>query len=217
MRIVAINGSPRKNKNTATLLKKVLKGAADAVAPETIETELVNLYDLTYTGCRSCFACKLKGGSSYGKCAIKDDLYPVLEKLADADAVVFGSPIYYRTITGQLHAFYERFLYPYMTYKKGYPTLVTNKMKTACIYTMNVTEEEMLDGGYRKNMELFETFIEMYFTKPELLFSFNTTQFNDYSRYVCETFSAEEKAIYKAEHFPADCERAYELGKQLIK
>lgn len=61
MRIVAINGSPRKNKNTATLLKKVLEGAADAFAPETIETELVNLYDLTYTGCRSCFACKLKG------------------------------------------------------------------------------------------------------------------------------------------------------------
>lgn len=217
MRIVAINGSPRKNKNTATLLKKVLEGAADAVAPETIETELVNLYDLTYTGCTSCFACKLKGGPSYGKCAIKDDLYPVLEKLADADAVVFGSPIYYRTITGQLHSFYERFLYPYMTYKKGYPTLVTNKMKTACIYTMNVTEEEMLDGGYRKNMELFETFIEMYFTKPKLLFSFNTTQFNDYSRYVCETFSAEEKATYKAEHFLTDCEHAYELGKQLMK
>ena len=41
-----------------------------------------------------------------------------------ADAVVLGSPIYYTTITWQLHAFYERLLYPYMTYKMGFLTLI---------------------------------------------------------------------------------------------
>lgn len=216
-KVYAINGSPRKNKNTATLLDKVLEGVKDAYPPGTVKTERVNLYDLQYTGCKSCFACKLKNGPSYGKCAIKDGLYPILEKLADADAVILGSPIYYRTITGQLHAFYERFFFPYMTYKIGYPTLVTNKMKTACIYTMNVMEEEMLADGYRENIKLFEAFLEKYFTKPQVLFSFNTYQFNDYSKYVCETFTTEEKAAYKAEHFPKDCEKAYELGLHLLE
>lgn len=215
-KIYAVNGSPRRNKNTATLLDRVLEGAQAAAAPGTVETERIDLYGLRFTGCRSCFACKLKGGASYGRCAVRDDLQPVLERLRDADAVIFGSPIYYRTITGQLHAFYERLLYPYMTYKEGYPTLVTNRMKTACIYTMNVGEDEMLSDGYRPNMELFEFFLEKYFSKPQLLFSFNTVQFNDYSKYVCETFSGEEKLRYRDEHFPADCRRAYELGMHLF-
>ncbi|WP_455543474.1 NAD(P)H-dependent oxidoreductase [Intestinibacter sp.] len=99
-----------------------------------------------------------------------------MEKLEDADAIIFGSPIYYRTITGQLHVFYEHLLFPYMTYKIGYPTLVENKMKTTSIYTMNVTEEDMVMDNYRQYMNLFEMFLEKYFSKPELLFSFNTYQ-----------------------------------------
>ncbi|MBR1834805.1 MAG: flavodoxin family protein [Bacteroidales bacterium] len=54
-------GSPRKGWNTAQLLQRAMEGAADAGA----ETEMVNLYDrsLTYKGCMSCFACKVRGGS----------------------------------------------------------------------------------------------------------------------------------------------------------
>ncbi|MCD7811300.1 MAG: flavodoxin family protein [Ruminococcus sp.] len=195
MKVYAINGSPRRNKNTATLLDKALEGVK-AKYPDA-ETERIDLYTLKYTGCRSCFACKRKDGASYGKCAIKDDLQPVLEKLATADGVIFGSPIYYRTITDQLHSFYERLLFPYMTYKIGYPTLVENKMKTACIYTMNVDEKEMLRDGYREYMNLFEMFLEGYFSKPEILFAFDTYQFDDYSKYVCETFTAEEKSAHR--------------------
>jgi len=91
MRVLAINGSPRKNRNTATLLVKALERAASQGA----ETELVHLYDLTYKGCKSCFACKPKGGSSYGRCAAKDDLTDVLAKVEEADALVLGSPIYF--------------------------------------------------------------------------------------------------------------------------
>lgn len=52
-----INGSPRKNGNTAQLLKRAMEGAREAGA----EVELVNLYDrsLNYKGCMSCFACKI--------------------------------------------------------------------------------------------------------------------------------------------------------------
>lgn len=215
MKVYAMNGSPRRNRNTAALLNKALEGVKTEF-PEA-ETERIDLYTLNYTGCRSCFACKRKGVPSYGICAVKDELYPVLEKLAEADGVIFGSPIYFRTITGQLHSFYERFLYPYMTYKMGHPTLVKNKMKTACIYTMNVTEEDMLRDGYREYMGLFEMLLESYFSKPRLLMSYNTYQFDDYSKYVCETFTEAEKAAYREQYFPGDCERAYELGKMLLK
>jgi multimeric flavodoxin WrbA len=94
MKIIAINGSPRKSKNTATLLKKALEGAEAQGA----ETELIHLYDLDYKGCISCFACKLKNGKSYGKCAFKDGLTPVLEKAAIADAIILGSPIYFESL-----------------------------------------------------------------------------------------------------------------------
>ncbi|MDK2975417.1 MAG: hypothetical protein PWP08_1788 [Methanofollis sp.] len=60
----------------ATLLEHALRGAASVGA----RTELVQLYDLEYRGCTSCFACKIKGGKSYGKCAVRDGLTPVLKK-----------------------------------------------------------------------------------------------------------------------------------------
>ncbi len=214
-KIYAINGSPRRNRNTASLLDKVLEGAKSAATDVTAER--IDLYSLKYTGCLSCFACKRKDGASYGRCAVNDDLYEVLKKLREADAVVFGSPIYYRTITGQLHAFYERFFFPYMQYKAGYPNLVQRKIPTACIYTMNVMEDEMLRDGYRKNMELFELFLENYFQKPLILYAFNTYQFDDYDKYVCEVFSKEEKAAYREKHFPEDCRKAFAMGVQLIQ
>jgi multimeric flavodoxin WrbA len=77
LKILAFNGSPRKEWNTAILLNKALEGAASQGA----ETELIHLYDLNYKGCISCFACKMKGGKSYGKCAVKDDLTPILKSI----------------------------------------------------------------------------------------------------------------------------------------
>lgn len=58
MKIIALNGSPRKKWNTATLLQKALEGAVSQGAI----TELIHLYDLNYKGCISCFACKTLGG-----------------------------------------------------------------------------------------------------------------------------------------------------------
>jgi multimeric flavodoxin WrbA len=80
MKVYAINGSPRKNKNTATLLQKALDGVKEAAKDKEIETEIINLYDFNYTGCKSCFACKRLEGKSYGKCVLKDDIQEVLEK-----------------------------------------------------------------------------------------------------------------------------------------
>lgn len=85
MRIIFINGSPRKDWNTAILLNKALEGAASQGA----ETELIHLYDLNYKGCTSCFACKKKDGKSYGKCATNDELAPILNKVAEVDTITY--------------------------------------------------------------------------------------------------------------------------------
>lgn len=103
MKICAINGSPRKRGNTARLLSWALDGVKNA--REDAETELINLYDLSFTGCRSCFSCKRVNGPSYGRCAVKDDLAPVLEKLADADGVILGSPVYLMGLSGMMRCF----------------------------------------------------------------------------------------------------------------
>ena len=118
MKAIAINGSPRKGWNTDLILQEALKGAADAGA----EVEMIHLYDLNFTGCRSCFACKRKGAEP-AKCFWKDDLSPVLDKILSADAVFFGTPIYFGEITSQMHALIERLNFILMTYDDYSKTL----------------------------------------------------------------------------------------------
>ena len=88
MKLFAINGSPRKKWNTAVLLEKALEGAASAGA----ETEIVHLYDLDYRGCTSCFACKMVGGKSEGRCAMRDGLTPVLKKIEEEAGALIIRP-----------------------------------------------------------------------------------------------------------------------------
>ena len=214
MKVYGINGSPRKNNNTATLLKKALEGV-QASTPN-VETEIINLYDLKFTGCKSCFACKLLDGKSYGKCAVKDDLYEVLEKLSQADGIIFGSPIYFGDVTGELRSFLERLLFPYLVYDKNHTSLAPKKMPTAFIYTMNVPEEMMESIGYLQTFTSLETTIGMVLTKPLSMCSNDTYQFNDYSKYKMELFSEEEKRKHREKQFPMDLENAFNMGKKLL-
>jgi multimeric flavodoxin WrbA len=217
MKIYAVNGSPRKNKNTATLLQKALDGVRESAKDKDVETEIINLYDLNYTGCKSCFACKRLGGKSYGKCAIKDDIYEVLEKVSQADGLIFGSPIYFGNITAQLLGFLQRLLFPYLVYDGNYSTIPPKRMPTAFIYTMNVTENRMEQVGYPKTFNHIEGPIERIFTKPSVVFSNDTYQFDDYSKYESSAFSKEAKEEHRKTQFPLDCQNAFELGVNLIK
>ena len=217
MKIYAINGSPRKNKNTATLLQKTLDGVKESSKGIEIETEIINLYDLNYTGCKSCFACKRLGGASYGKCPVKDDLQEVLEKVSQADGLIFGSPIYFGNITAQLLAFLERLIFPYLVYDKNYSIIPPKKMPTAFIYTMNASENIMEQVGYPESFNKIEHTIERTFTKPLVMYSNDTYQFDDYSKYESSAFSEEAKAAHRKIQFPLDCQKAFELGANLIK
>ena len=125
MRLLAINGSAGKTGNTAILLNKSLEGAAAAGA----ETELVNLYDLDFKGCTSCFACKRLGGNSYGKCAMRDDLTPLLESIPRSDALILGSPIYFGNVTGEMRSFLERMLFHIWSMTKTHTMMSPRKLQ----------------------------------------------------------------------------------------
>ncbi|WP_346353760.1 flavodoxin family protein [Azotosporobacter soli] len=211
MKLIAINGSPRKNGNTATLLARALAGAAAQGA----ETEMIQLYDLNYKGCISCFACKLKNGKSYGCCAYQDELTPLLEKIRQSDALLFGSPVYFGAETGAMRSFLERLLFPYLVYDGFYSSLFPKQIATGFIYTMNVDEQRMKEMEYEKRFALTEWALKRTFGAAESLLVNDTHQFTDYANYVADGFDAAKKAKRRAKVFPQDCERAYELGGRL--
>jgi multimeric flavodoxin WrbA len=208
MKVMAINGSPRRKWNTATLLKKALEGAASQGA----ETEFVHLYGLNYRGCISCFSCKTKDGPSYGRCAVKDDLAPVLRKVEEADAIILGSPVYFGVVTGEMRSFMERLFFPYLAYTDPPNVLFPRKINTAFIYTMNCPEEQLKERGFHHHIALNEDVLKRLFGASESLLSFDTYQFEDYSKIVSSRFDPEKKAKRRKEVFPLDCEKAFEMG-----
>ena len=213
MKIIAINGSPRKTWNTATLLQHALDGAAAQGA----ETELIHLYDLDYKGCTSCFACKLKDGKSYGRCILRDDLTPVLDRIATADSLILGSPLYFGTVTGEMRCFMERLMFPYLVYARPPQSLFERKIPTAFVYTMNVGEGMIHEAGYDVHFKTNESVLERLFGSCESFFSYETLQFEDYSKVVFSYCDPAERIERRKTVFPKDCERAYDLGKRLIQ
>ena len=210
MKIIAINGSPRKNWNTDTLLKNGLEGAASAGA----ETEMVYLYDLKFRGCVSCMACKLKNGKSLGRCAQKDDLTAVLERAHEADVVVLGSPIYFSDVTGEMRSFIERFLFQYLNYDDFSKPLSTPK-KTALVFTMNVSESKLGEYNYNGLFQRHENLMKVFFKDCATLLSTDTLQVKDYGKYHLASFDGEAKRLRRETVFPQDCRKAFELGVKL--
>jgi multimeric flavodoxin WrbA len=212
MKLIAINGSPRKNWNTGTLLKNVLNGAESAGA----KTEIVHLYDLTFKGCISCFACKIKGSPNYGRCVMKDDLTSVLKTIEDqADALVLGAPIYFGSISGEMRLFMERLLFPPVEYSKPSRSTFPRKIRTAMVYTMNASEEMSIQRGYGVLVKTTEDYLRMIFGESETFCCYDTYQFPDYSKVIMELFNPEEKAARRRDIFPIDCKKAFELGCRL--
>ncbi|MBJ6752291.1 flavodoxin family protein [Geomonas anaerohicana] len=212
MKVIGINGSPRKQWNTAQVLQKALDGAAAQGA----ETELIHLYDIDFKGCTSCFACKLKGGKSYGTCAMRDGLTPVLEKIAQADGLVLGSPVYFGRATGEMCSFLERLLFQYFVYAQPPESLFERKLKTAFIYTMNVPEAVMQQINYAVHMGGNEAFLTRIFGSCETLCCNETLQFDDYDKYVFSYFDPQQRRERHSVLFPENCQKAFELGQRLV-
>lgn len=112
MKITCLLGSPRLNGNCSALLKRF----RDAAQRFGAEVDYYALRNLHYRGCLGCLACKT--GSE--RCAVADELIPVLESVRAADALVLATPVYFREMTALLRAFVER------TYSFYLPDFHTN-------------------------------------------------------------------------------------------
>jgi len=211
-KLIAVNGSPRRNWNTAQLLQHAMQGAQEAGA----SAELVNLYALNYKGCTSCFACKVKS-RPHGSCAMRDELSPVLEAVKDADAVIFGSPIYFMNLSAGMLAFLERLLFSNYIYSDEIPTVFPKKLPNAFIYTMNMTPKHFEQFGMSARLGMMEVFTEKILgVVPKILRVFDTVQFKDYSRYESSIFDGDAKIAHREAHFAEDCAAAYEIGRELV-
>ena len=204
------------------MLEQAMKGAADAGA----DTEMIHLYDYSFKGCMSCFACKLKNAKTNGACAIRDELRPILEKAHEADVIVIGSPVYFSYPTGVARAFMERLLFPILSYnakideETGKPksSLLGKFVPTAMIYTMGVPSEQWaVDCHYPEIFNENARFLEQLFGYTETLCTYNSYQFSDYSRYDILEGTQERRAKYREEQFPTDLQNAYSLGKRLVE
>ena len=211
MYIVALNGSPRRNGATAMLLKKALEGAASQGA----KTELIQLNKLSMRGCLACFDCKKRGGKSYGKCSLKDDMTPLYEKIESSDAFFLGSPIYFGTITASAKMFVER-LYPYLNYG-DYSSNFPQKINTGLVYTMGIEDDlvKTIDQIIQFNQMMFS----FLFGSAETIISTDTFHVEDYSKIVADMLEAsvDRKLKHRREVFPRDCEKAFEMGARFIR
>ncbi len=216
-KIVVVNASPRKNQNTAKLLKEALRGAEEKGA----EAKYYNLYDYNYKGCVSCLACKLKNSKTNGLCAYKDEITPILQDVLSADAFIIGSPIYFSYPTGEFRSFLERLMYPLLTYlvdekNGGLKRVLDKTIPSAVILTMNVPEQMSKDWNYPAIQEENAKSLRAVLGYSETLYAYDTYQFPDYSKYDCTLFTEEQKAKARATLFPQDMQKAFELGKRLI-
>ncbi len=102
MKVIAINGSPKRNGNTYTSLNSM----TDIFISHNIEYEIINLGNKPIYNCIACNMCdKLNG-----LCALKQDIHnDICQKIADADGVIFASPVYYAGIAGGMKSFMDRF------------------------------------------------------------------------------------------------------------
>ena len=143
---------------------------------------------------------------------MNDELTPILRNIEESDAIILGSPIYLGTVTGKMRSFLERLLFPYLTYTDPIQSLFPKQIKTGFIYTMNISKEQLDEYGYTTMFETNENYLKMLFGSAESLMSFDTYQFNDYSKVVADRFDADKKAKRRVEIFPIDCRRAFEMG-----
>ena len=102
MKVVAFNGSPRKNGNTHAMLQHVFA----ELGKEGVETELVQLGGQSVRGCSACMSCFERQD---GRCAITDDIInDCIAKMVEADGIILASPTYFADVTSELKALIDR-------------------------------------------------------------------------------------------------------------
>jgi len=140
MKVLAINGSHRKGRNTATMLKLVLKPLEE----HGVKTELLELVELNIKPCRACNKCLRKT-----ECSIKDDDMAFLaDKMLNSDAIVIGSPVYFTNVTSLMKIFMDRTRWMHMC-----KNLFEGKIGAA------LTHAGLRNGGQELTQMILESFL----------------------------------------------------------
>jgi hypothetical protein len=96
-------------------------------------------------------------------------------------------------------------------------SLYPKNISVGYIHTMNIKEEYFDVFGLHKVIELNQGVATRIFGYSESLYSTDTYQFDDYSKYISDRYDPAEKAKRRAEVFTLDCEKAFEMGKRFVK
>lgn len=99
-KVLILSGSPRKGGNSDILCDEFMRGAIESGN----EAEKIRVAEKNVAACRACYYCRNSGG----KCAIRDDMAEILQKMIDADVIVLASPVYFYSIDAQLKAVIDR-------------------------------------------------------------------------------------------------------------
>ena len=99
LKVLGISTSPRREGNSDLLLRRMLNGAEQAGAA----MEYLRLCDYHLEGCNECYSCL-----SQDRCAINDDYQPILDKMLEADRLVFATPVFFMTVSAQAKLLIDR-------------------------------------------------------------------------------------------------------------
>ena len=207
---LVLNASPRKAWNTAKLLKSAAEGARDAGS----EVEYIDLYDLNFTGCRSCMLCKRKGAERC-HCYWKDDLSPIIDRVFQADVLLVGTAIYLGRPTSRYFEVMERLHFCALSYD-DYSNYFTGKVNVGLFVSMNASKE-FYDRLYKDAFEGYARELQMLNGEVCLYPCHDTLQVADYSKYSMAGFDAEKKQLSREKNFPKDLENAYAIGQRLVR
>ncbi len=145
-KVIGFCGSPKKGSNTENLLKKVLEGAEKAGA----ETEWHDVKKLTLGNCLGCAGCRRNND-----CVIKDDMTEMINKVKNADSVVFASPIYMLQMTAHLKIFIER-MWPIM--RPDNSSILKKDTKAQWLFTQGTPTPQAFQAYFDHNDSMMEHF-----------------------------------------------------------
>jgi len=101
-KVIAINGSPRRNGNTSILMRHIV----EELRKVGITTEEVNLGGCVARGCTACRKCR---DNQDGHCVFDDDIVnSCIDKMVEADGIILGSPVYFLDVTAEMKGFIDR-------------------------------------------------------------------------------------------------------------
>jgi multimeric flavodoxin WrbA len=144
-KVVAFNGSPRKDGNTSILIEHVFKELEN----EGIQTELVQIGGQKIRGCTACMKCF---ENQDGQCVLEDDiLNACIDKMVDADGIILGSPVYFLDVTSEMKALIDRAGFVSMAngglYQRKVGTAVAAVRRSGGIRTVDTMIHFLFAGG----------------------------------------------------------------------